>query len=87
MREVQLQAQILNPEYKSYEADLQTADGQSVSKWKKLKSVQGANGAAIVIRMPASKLRVRNYVLRVSGITAEGRIEDAGFYAFEIKQD
>ena len=87
MREVQLQAQILNPEYKSYEADLQTADGQSVSKWKKLKSVQGANGAAIVIRMPASKLRGRNYVLRVSGITAEGRIEDAGLYAFEIKQD
>jgi hypothetical protein len=85
MREVQLQAPIQNPEYKSYEADLQTADGQSLSKWKKLKSVQGANGAAILIKIPASKLRGRNYVLRVSGITAEGRIEDAGFYTFEIK--
>lgn len=86
MTEVQLHAQIQNPEYKSYEADLQTADGQSLSKWKKLKSVQGANGAAILIKIPASKLRGRNYVLRVSGITAEGRVEDAGFYTFEIKQ-
>ncbi len=81
---VQLQAPLANDEYKSYQADLQSADGASVYRISKLKTRKTTNRNVLLLRIPARLLKGRDYVLKVSGVAGNGQLEDAGFYSFRI---
>lgn len=70
--------------YKSYQAELQTADGVSLYKFTKISARRAANGSSLLLTIPAKLLKGRDYVLQVSGVTDLGQLEAAGFYSFRI---
>ena len=80
---VQLQAQVANV-YKSYQAELRTADGASIYRLTKLKARRTGKGNALLLRIPAQLFKVSDYVLKVSGVADSGQLEDAGLYSFRI---
>jgi hypothetical protein len=81
---VQLEVQVADASYKSYRAEVQTADGEPVYQQSGLAAQRVRNGKAINIRIPSRLLRGRDYLVKVSGVAAQGRLEDAGLYSFRI---
>ena len=82
--EVHLQAAISESTQKNYQAELQSADGQLLYSLKKLRAQKNASGPVLIIRIPSSVLKVRDYVLRVRVINETGQLEDVGLYSFQI---
>jgi hypothetical protein len=81
---VQLQAQITDDEYKSYQAELQSADGASVYALTKLNARKTAKRSAVLLRIPAKLFKGTDYVLRISGVAGNGQLEPTGVYSFRI---
>jgi hypothetical protein len=84
---VRLQAQVAHGGYKTYRAELQSADGDHIQSFKGLKPQRTANGYALLINAPAKLLSRSDYILKLSGVTDEGRLEDAGFFSFRIVKE
>jgi len=42
------------------------------------------SGKAVVLRVPANLLSKRDYVLTLSGVTAEGTVEEVGEYSLSV---
>jgi len=81
---VQLEVPLTNAEYSAYQAELQTADGTSVLKIPHLKMRRTANGNVVLLRISSRIFKGRDYVLKISGVSSSGQLEDAGFYSFRI---
>jgi len=80
---VQLEAVLGNANYSSYQADLESADGAAVYRSKSNLRKTG-NRTYLLLKIPASRLKTNDYVLKVSGVGLKGQLEDAGFYSFRI---
>ncbi len=81
---VRLQAQVAVAGYKNYRAELQSADGDHIQSFTRMKPQRTPNGYAILINVPAKLLSRSDYILKLSGVTDDGRLEDAGFFSFRI---
>ena len=81
---VQLEVPLTNAEYSAYQAELQTADGTSVLRIANLKMRRTANGNVVLLRISSRIFKGRDYVLKISGVSSSGQLEDAGFYSFRI---
>ncbi|HSE99042.1 MAG TPA: zf-HC2 domain-containing protein [Blastocatellia bacterium] len=84
---VQLQIHTGDGRYKSYRAELQTADGETVYSRGGLRAHPASGGQAIFLRVPENVLNKRDYVLSLSGMGEDGRFEEAGFYSFRITKN
>ena len=84
---VHFQAPIATVDYKSYEADLASADGASVSQLTSLKTRKSAKGNELLLSFPAKILKPKDYVLTIRGVAANGQREDVGFYSFRINKN
>lgn len=84
---VRLQAQIAGAGYKTYRAELQSADGDHIQSFTGLKPQHAANGYALLINVPAKLLSRSDYILKLSGIVEGGRLEEAGFFSFRITRE
>src|SRR5208337_810865 len=68
--------------YPKYQADLQTVDRQTIQTSKSLKS-RNSNGQQVVyFRVPSSRLTPGDYVVRLSGEDAAGRLEEIQAFSF-----
>lgn len=81
---VRLQAQIAGGGYKTYRAELQSADGDHIQSLKGLKPQHTANGDVLLLNVPAKLLTRTDYILKVSGFTDDEHLQDAGLYSFRI---
>lgn len=82
---VQLQIDLeAGDDYPSYRAVLQTAEGNEVWSQDGLSARRIKWGRAVVVRFPATVLTPGEYELRLQGLTAERRVEDVGYYYFNV---
>ena len=70
--------------YDSYQAALQTVEGNDLGKTPPIKPVSGDEGRFIEVRLPAKRLESQNYQIKLSGLTAPNTYEDVGVYPFQI---
>jgi hypothetical protein len=84
---VQLVAHITNSDYRSFNGELQNADGKQLFTFRRLKARKTANGNALLVSVPTKLFEGSDFVLKVSGVTDDGHLEDAGFYSFRITRN
>src|SRR5258705_13581524 len=84
---VQLVAHIRNSDYRSFDGELQNADGKQLFTFRRLKARKTANGNALLLSVTAKLFKGSDFVLQVSGVTGDGHLEDAGFYSFRITRN
>lgn len=84
---VRLQAQVAEASYKTYQAELQSADGDHVQSFTGVKPRPTANGDLLLLNVPAKLLSGSDYILKLSGIGEGGRLEEAGFFSFRITRE
>jgi anti-sigma factor RsiW len=80
---ISLQAYLDGDGYDRYRAALQTPEGEQVFNWNELK-VKPGRSQQIVVSLSAKLLTSRDYVLRIDGITIDGRSEEVGKYYFRV---
>ena len=82
---VRLQIYLQGPTpYKSYRAELRTVAGNLVLSRDNLAAQQLRDGKAVALSLPAGALATGKYELTLRGVTAEGQIEDVGYYYFSV---
>jgi hypothetical protein len=83
---VQLQLDLGTDDYKRYQAVLQKAEGEEIWSQSTPKlQIKGEN-EVVVLTLPAGLLPHGDYILKLSGITASGNLEDVGKYYFRALQ-
>lgn len=84
---VRLHVQIASDNYKTYRAELQSADGDHIQTFSGMKPQHAANGYTLLLNLPAKLLNRSDYILKLSGIGEGGLAEDAGFFSFRIVKE
>lgn len=85
IRVVRLQLN-LNPgdEYQQYQVQLQTASGDHVRSWNRLNAGFANGERAVFVDLPARLLGAGQYELTLKGVVGRDRIEDLGYYYFNL---
>jgi hypothetical protein len=83
---VALKVTLNGRDYRSYTAELRTAEGAEVWRRLSVKAIPLRSGPGIVLRVPAARLAGNDYTLRLTGITSAGAVEDAGQYYFRVER-
>lgn len=82
--QVRLQLMLDRGDYQTYEAVLLTADGKELSRERELK-IQPMGGSTVVaLRIPAQSIDAGDYIVRLTGRTADGGDEDVAAYSFRV---
>jgi hypothetical protein len=81
---VQLQLELATTEYESYRAALQTDEGREVFTGDRLKAESAGSVKIIALTFPAKLLTNGDYQVKLSGINANGNLEDTGRYYFRV---
>jgi Putative zinc-finger len=81
---IRLQAGLEADDYPSYRATLRTADGEEVRSRSGLKAQSSGSGKAIVWYLPARLFTKRDYVLRIDGMTIDGKSEEVERSSFRV---
>ena len=69
--------------YVSYEAEVETAEGQTVRRFPNVSAE--TTGKFVALRVPASALPTGDYIVRLSGIGADRKAEEIDVYGFQVK--
>jgi hypothetical protein len=81
---VRLQLDLAEDQYKSYEALILDIDGRTVASGKNI-TAESVNGRHIVsLDVPAALLTPGDYGVRLSGLSANGSVENLGSYPFKV---
>jgi hypothetical protein len=81
---VQLQLKIARQNYQRYQATLHVVDGPEVFTVGDLTAEETAEGHLIKLRIPARLLGPKDYILSISGLTDDGRVESIADYFFRV---
>lgn len=81
---VRLQAHVAHGSYKTYRAELQSADGDHIQSFTKMNPQRTANGDVLLLSVPARLLIRSDYTMKLTGVTGDRHLEDAGSYSFRI---
>lgn len=84
---VRLQAKVAHGSYKTYRAELQSADGDHIQSFMVVKPRRTANRDVLLLNVPAKLLSRSDYILKLSVIGESGRLEEAGFFSFRIVRE
>lgn len=81
---VQLDLEVERDDYPSYRAALRTPEGAEI--WsQQIKNQPTKRDHTVVLRLPASLFKNADYILSLSGLTAENRLVDVGKYYFRAQ--
>jgi hypothetical protein len=83
---LRLQLMLDRDENRTYEAVLLTADGKEVSRGRDLKIHSMGGNAVVALRIPAESIDAGDYIVRLTGRTADGGEEDVASYSFRVLQ-
>jgi hypothetical protein len=81
---VQLRLELATTDYESYRAMLQTDEGREIFTADKLKAETTASGKIVLLNVPAKLLNQSDYRVKLSGITADGNLENISSYYFRV---
>lgn len=81
---VRLHVQIPGADYKTYRVELQSADGEHIQSFKKMKPQRTSNGDVLILNVPARSLIRSDYTVKLTGVIGDGHLEDAGSYSFRV---
>jgi len=82
---VQLQLYLERDDYPSYSASLETAEGAQVWKKNGLKRHPGRGATVpVILGIPASVLQGNDYLVRLTGVAANGKVEEVEDYRFLV---
>lgn len=84
--DVALQLMLEADEYGRYRAVVRTAGGAEVWRQDQLQSRRTADGAAVTVTLPSSRLATEDYTIRLSGLTAGGAYEEIAGYYFRVQK-
>lgn len=84
---VHLQAQLADGGYKTYRAELLSADGDHIQTFTGVKPQRTTKGDVLILNVPTKLLGRSDYILKLSGIGEGGRLEEAGFFSFRITRE
>ena len=82
--QVRLQLMLERDEYKTYEAVLLTADGKEVARRRELKIHSTGGRTVVALRIPAQSINAGDYIVRLTGRTADGSQDDVASYSFRV---
>ena len=72
-------------DYSQYAASLRTAEGKEIRHLEGLKSKPTQNGGrAVMISIPSELLSKHEYIVKLSGLSADGQLELVDFYNFSV---
>jgi hypothetical protein len=71
-------------DYRRYDVSLQTVDGTQVLNRRGLKVTQDASGTKVTLTLNPSVFRQQDYIVRLSGFDAGGKLEPIGDYYFRV---
>lgn len=72
-------------DYKSYRAQLRTPEGNEVWSTSRVNVRNTPSGRTATLRVPGKLVKAEDYVLRLSGVTAGGEVEDLARYYFRVE--
>ena len=68
-----------------YSAVVETASGAKVKRMDRLKALMaGEGGKSIIVRLPAKLFSSDTYVVRLLGLTRDGKEEEVNGYSFQV---
>lgn len=81
---VELKLKIPTQQYQSYQATLRVHGGTDVFTVGDLKAEETEEGSIVKLRMPARLLSAEDYILSLSGSTADSQLEGVADYFFRV---
>lgn len=81
--EVRLELYPESIDFDRYRAAIRSADGQEIWRQEQLAPVTTASGPAIIVTLPADRLRADDYTVRLSGV-GRGQAEEVAGYSFRV---
>jgi hypothetical protein len=81
---VWMQLYLEQDDYKTYRAVLETVEGNRIWSSGLLKARPTRSSRVVTLGLPASLLNKRGYILILSGVNAEGSLENVGEYYFNV---
>jgi len=81
---VRMQLYLDGDDYKSYRAVLETVEGNKVWSSGSLKARPNNSGKVVTLGLPASLFVRGDYILTLSGVKADGSLENVGEYYFNV---
>jgi hypothetical protein len=82
---VQLQLYLEHDDYPIYNVSLETAEGAQLWKKNGLKGHPGRGaGIPVTLGIPASVLQAKDYLVRLTGVAASGKVEEVADYRFLV---
>lgn len=84
-KQLQLELGVLDGEdYASYRAEVRTAEGREVARSDNLAVQQTTTGTLVRLAVPASLLTTNDYIVTLSGASADGEHEPVSTYYFRV---
>lgn len=77
---------ISDDKYRSYRAELQTAENKKIKDWNNLRPRDMDYGKIILVSVPVDLLTQTNYQLKVSGDSPNGEVKSIRTYYFRVKR-
>lgn len=81
---VEFRLELPSDEYKNYRATIQTDNGSEIFSSDQLKAEKSGSERVIVVPTSAKTLRAGDYQLKLSGLAADGKLEDVAGYYFRV---
>jgi hypothetical protein len=81
---VRLQLDLAEDQHKSYEAVILDIDGRIVTSGNNIKAESISGRHMVLVDVPAALLTPGDYRVRLSGLSANGSVENLGSYPFKV---
>ncbi|MGI8732317.1 MAG: hypothetical protein ACR2LM_03320 [Pyrinomonadaceae bacterium] len=86
-RSVQLRLTFKGDDYRQYEVNLRTVDGEQVTRRRGLNATSNATGKRLTVTLDPSIFRRQDYILTLSGLQVDGMLEAVGDYYFRVDRN
>lgn len=86
-RSVQLRLSFKEDDYRQYEVNLRTVDGEQVTRRRGLNATSNATGKSLTVTLDPSIFRRQDYILTLSGLQVDGTLEAIGDYYFRVDRN
>jgi hypothetical protein len=83
-KEVQLTLRLRDASYTSYQMTIRSVDGSGGFSIDQLQPRKSNGGSVLFVRVPAGRLGLGDYLIRVKGLTPTGATESVDDYQFRV---
>lgn len=83
---VRLHLAFKGDDHRRYDVALRTLDGEQVLYRRALKASSSGSGKSVTLTLDPSIFRRQDYIITLSGLTADGKLEAIGDYYFRVER-